>query len=206
MAARLALLQTRPALDRRYAAAADPLSLYGLPLSAVTDMGNHHAIRLQRAVLQEWKVDVPWAKAGEVTVANGGDIFKDSGLGPKIAWRAEVPAAQPWARAWTFEPGAYQIEGRATWYGTDWHGKVMANGQIYDMWDPNTTAANAYPLGSRLRVTSARTGKSIEVTVTNTGGFKYPYVVDLRLAAFRSLGLKDEEGVGSVRVEWIGRQ
>jgi hypothetical protein len=204
MSARLALLRARPALDRRYASAADPLSLYGLPMSAVTDMGSHYSIRLQRAVLQEWKVDMPWAKAGEVTVANGGDIFKDSGLGPKIATRAEMPAPQPWARAWTFEPSAYRIEGKTTWYGGDFHGNVMANGQIYDMWNPGTTASNAYPMGSRLRVTSTKTGKTVDVTVTDTGAFKYPYVVDVSLAAFRALGLRDEEYVGDVRVEWIG--
>jgi hypothetical protein len=205
MAGRLALLRARPALDRRYASAADPLSLYGLPMSAVTDMGSHYSIRLQRAVLQEWKADMPWAKAGEVTVANGGDVFKDSGLISKIAVRAEMPAPQHLAKAWTFEPGAYRMEGQASWYGGDFHGKIMAGGQIYDMWNPGITASNAYPMGSRLRVTSTKTGKTIEVTVTDTGGFKYPYIVDLSLAAFRALGLKDEEYVGGVRVEWIGR-
>ena len=37
-------------------------------------MGNHYAIRTQKTVFQQWKEDVPWAKAGEVTLANGGDI------------------------------------------------------------------------------------------------------------------------------------
>ena len=60
--------------------AADPMTFYGLPTSAVVDNGNHYAIRLQRAVIQQWKVDVPWAKAGEVTVANGGDVAKEAGM------------------------------------------------------------------------------------------------------------------------------
>ena len=37
-------------------------------------MGDHYAIRTQGAVFQQWKEDVPWAKAGEVTIANAGAI------------------------------------------------------------------------------------------------------------------------------------
>jgi hypothetical protein len=77
---RTALLDERPAIRRRYDATPDALLRFGLPTSRIEDMGNHYAVRLQRAVIQEWKVDVPWARAGETTVANGGDILKDAGL------------------------------------------------------------------------------------------------------------------------------
>lgn len=73
---RQALLNQRPALRAAYFSVGDPMLFYGLPTSEVEDMGNHYAIRLQRAVLQEWKVNVPWARAGEVTVANGGDMAR----------------------------------------------------------------------------------------------------------------------------------
>src|SRR5207248_1098944 len=56
----------------------------------VEDMGSHYAVRLQRAVIQEWKVDVPWARAGETTVANGGDIMKEAGLVPSDALEPET--------------------------------------------------------------------------------------------------------------------
>jgi spore germination protein YaaH len=79
-AMRLALLEANGAIRARYYAVADPLNQYGLPTSRVEDMGNAHVIRLQRAVIQQWKVDTPWAKAGEVTVANGGDVAKEAGM------------------------------------------------------------------------------------------------------------------------------
>jgi len=82
---RQALLGVRPALQEAYFASSDPFTLYGLPTSEVEDMGNHYAIRLQRAVLQEWKEEVPWAKEGEVTIANGGDIAKELGALPADA-------------------------------------------------------------------------------------------------------------------------
>lgn len=89
VARRQALLDARPALRRAYFAVGDPLTFYGLPTSEIIDMGNHFAIRLQRAVLQEWKEAVPWARAGEVTIANGGDIAKELGHLPAIALVAD---------------------------------------------------------------------------------------------------------------------
>ena len=70
----LALLNANPAIRERYFSACNPLLQFGLPTSKVEDMGNHYAIRTQKTVFQQWKEDVPWAKAGEVTLANGGDI------------------------------------------------------------------------------------------------------------------------------------
>lgn len=87
---RQALLDARPALHAAYFASSDPLTFFGLPTSEIQDMDNHYAIRLQRAVLQEWKEDVPWAQAGEVTIANGGDIAKELGDLPSAALQAEA--------------------------------------------------------------------------------------------------------------------
>lgn len=88
VASRLALLNANPAIKATYFAAGDPINLYGLPTSRVVDNDNHFVIRLQRAVIQQWKVAVPWAAAGQVTVANGGDVGKEAGLLPS-------PALQP---------------------------------------------------------------------------------------------------------------
>ena len=44
------------------------------------DLGPLYAIRTQRAVLQQWKEDTPWAKAGQVVIANGGDVAREAGL------------------------------------------------------------------------------------------------------------------------------
>ena len=99
VAARQALLDANPAMRSAYRAVPDPLNLYGLPTSPVVDNGNHYAIRLQRAVIQQWKVAVPWAKVGEVTVANGGEIGKETGVFPADALRPvaapTVPADRP---------------------------------------------------------------------------------------------------------------
>ena len=80
IARRIALLDAEPKLRAAYDAVADPLNAYGLPQSRVVDYDGLRAIRLQRAVLQIWTSDFPWASAGTVTVANGGDLAKQVGL------------------------------------------------------------------------------------------------------------------------------
>lgn len=112
---RQSLLASRPALQRAYFAAGDPLTFFGLPTSRVEDMGNHYAIRLQRAVLQEWKEAVPWAAAGEVTIANGGQIARDLGLLPDVALvvpdAATLRARYDWVRVEALRARAYGTEG-----------------------------------------------------------------------------------------------
>ena len=90
--------------------------------------------------------------------------------------------------------------GVATWYGASFHGQIMSDGRPYDMYDPSTTAANLYPLGTWLRVTRTTTGQSIEVQVTDHGAFRYPDIVDLSYAAFQKLA-DPAVGVISVQVE-----
>ncbi|MCL5957967.1 MAG: M1 family metallopeptidase [Chloroflexi bacterium] len=83
-----ALLEANPAIKAAYFGVNDPVNLFGLPV-AYADMGNNVTLRAQRAVIQQWKEDVPWAKAGQVTVANGGDIAKEAGLLPQEAMVVE---------------------------------------------------------------------------------------------------------------------
>ncbi|MFN8535136.1 MAG: hypothetical protein U0556_16485 [Dehalococcoidia bacterium] len=102
---RLALLDDNPAIKSRYfAALGDPIVTNGLPTSKVEDFGNSFVLRAQRVVFQQWKEDVPWAKKGDVQVANGGDVGKDGGIYPEAALVPEpagstggtpVPAAPP---------------------------------------------------------------------------------------------------------------
>jgi hypothetical protein len=88
VASHLALLDRAPAIQARYFAEPAYLDSYGLPM-AVADQGTALVVRCQRAAFQEWKQDVPWAAAGQVTVALGGDIAKEAGLVPPEAQRPQ---------------------------------------------------------------------------------------------------------------------
>jgi hypothetical protein len=80
---RLAVLDANPAIKAAFfGVVGDPVTMNGLPTSQVTDMGNNFTLRAQRVVIQQWKVAVPWAAAGQVTFALGGSIAKEAGLLP----------------------------------------------------------------------------------------------------------------------------
>jgi len=85
----LALLDAYPELASFYQAQSDPLTRFGLPLG-VKDYGTFVAVRLQRATLQLWTVDTPFAREGTVVAGNGSDLAKEVGLWPP---EATVPSA-----------------------------------------------------------------------------------------------------------------
>ncbi|HLQ36057.1 MAG TPA: M23 family metallopeptidase [Chloroflexota bacterium] len=78
--AHLALLDANKDLKAAYFSAPDPISRFGLPMSGVADTGDALMLRTQRTVFQLWKHDVPWAKAGQVTLANAGELARDAEL------------------------------------------------------------------------------------------------------------------------------
>jgi len=83
------MLDTNAAIKARYWADSDPVDHLGLPMAAA-DMGNNFVVRAQRGVFQYWKVNVPWAKQGEVTIANAGDLAKEAGLFSGLAVTPEL--------------------------------------------------------------------------------------------------------------------
>src|SRR5688500_13436581 len=98
-------------------------------------------------------------------------------------------------------PGLVQAgEGVATWYGQQYHGRRMANGQVFDMHDPTTAASREFALGTWLRVTSISSGASVEVEVRDRGSFAH--ALDLSYAAFSRIA-SPSAGIVRVRYEVI---
>jgi len=88
----------------------------------------------------------------------------------------------------------------ASWYGPGFHGKTMANAQIFDQND--LVAAHMYlPLGMKVRVTNVENGMSIEVPITDRGNFeKYDRGIDLSKQAAQVLGYQ-YSGTAKVLIE-----
>jgi hypothetical protein len=92
---RLAVLDANPAIKAAFfSVVGDPVTMNGLPTSMISDMGNNFTLRAQRVVIQQWKVAVPWAAAGQVTFALGGSIAKETGLLP-VGSAPQLCQAQP---------------------------------------------------------------------------------------------------------------
>jgi peptidoglycan lytic transglycosylase len=65
-----------------------------------------------------------------------------------------------------------------------------------------TAAHRSLPFGTRVRVTSVETGRTVTVTITDRGPFAPDRVIDLSYAAATVLGLVGR-GVGPVRLEIV---
>jgi rare lipoprotein A len=97
----------------------------------------------------------------------------------------------------------YKTEGLASWYGTDFHGRLTANGEVFDM-EAISAAHPTLPLPSYVRVTNLANKKSLIVRVNDRGPFHGNRVLDVSHKSAQLLGFKDS-GVARVKVEYIGR-
>lgn len=88
----------------------------------------------------------------------------------------------------------------ASWYGGYFHGRKTASGEIYNK-HALTAASNSHKMGTKLKVTNAKTGKSVVVKVNDTGGFaKYNRTLDLSQAAFQQIAPLGQ-GVAKVTIQ-----
>lgn len=93
----------------------------------------------------------------------------------------------------------YKEQGRASWYGTKFHGKRTSSGEPYDMYQM-TAAHKTLPLPTYVRVTRKSNGRSVVVKVNDRGPFHTGRIIDLSYAAASRLDLL-QAGSAEVEVE-----
>src|ERR1700676_4769044 len=98
---------------------------------------------------------------------------------------------------------AYRAEGIASWYGPDFHGRLTANGEIFDM-HGISAAHPTMPIPSYARVTNLTNGRSIIVRVNDRGPYARNRIIDVSIGAANALGFYGD-GLAHVRVEYVGR-
>jgi rare lipoprotein A len=94
---------------------------------------------------------------------------------------------------------AQATSGRASWYGAQFHGRKMSNGQRFDK-TKYTCASRRYPLGTMLRVDFPTKGTFVFVRVADRGPYVKGRVLDLSERAAYTLGIKPY-GVAYVEIE-----
>src|SRR5260370_11112501 len=97
----------------------------------------------------------------------------------------------------------YREEGLASWYGDDFHGRLTANGEVFDM-GSLTAAHPTLPMPCYARVTNISNGKSLIVRVNDRGPYHGNRLIDVSNKAAELLEFKGN-GVARVRVEYVGR-
>jgi peptidoglycan lytic transglycosylase len=125
-------------------------------------------------------------------VPKGGGTYR-VGKPYNVNGRTYVPA----------EDSHYRAEGIASYYGRDFHGRLTANGEVYDM-HSISAAHTTMPLPSYARVTNLRNGHSIIVRVNDRGPYARDRIVDLSIGTAKALGFHGK-GLARVRVEYVGR-
>lgn len=93
--------------------------------------------------------------------------------------------------------------GLASWYGPNFHGRLTANGEVYDQYGLSA-AHPTMPLPSYAKVTNLENGSSVTVRVNDRGPFSKNRVIDLSARAAHLLGYT-KQGVAKVKVEYAGK-
>jgi rare lipoprotein A len=125
-------------------------------------------------------------------VPKGGGTYR-VGKPYTVAGRVYIPEEDP----------DYREEGMASWYGDDFHGRLTANGEVFDM-SSLTAAHPTLPIPSYARVTNLRNGKSLIVRVNDRGPYHGNRLIDVSNKAAELLEFKSN-GVARVRVEYVAR-
>ncbi|MEJ2492956.1 MAG: septal ring lytic transglycosylase RlpA family protein [Ignavibacteriaceae bacterium] len=90
---------------------------------------------------------------------------------------------------------------KASWYGPRFHGRITANGEIYNQM-AYTAAHKSLPFGTLLRITNPRNNKSLIVRINDRGPYIPGRQLDLSKGAAEKLGVM-YSGVKKLKVEEV---
>jgi rare lipoprotein A len=139
----------------------------------------------------KWGVSAsPRITAGSNVPKGGGDY--KVGRPYKVAGRWYVPR----------EVASYDRTGVASWYGSAFHGRRTANGEVFDM-GALTAGHPTLPLPSYAYVTNLQNGRTIMVRVNDRGPYVNDRIIDLSWRSAKELGFA-ARGLARVRVRYAG--
>jgi rare lipoprotein A len=157
------------------------------------------------------------AQSPPMTVSHGKEYFPSSVYG--AASRRVIADGQPIPRGGgqylvgkpytiagrTYYPSERRTTqiGYASWYGDAFHGRLTANGEIYDR-DSFTAASPTMPLPSYVRVTNLRNNYSMIVRVNDRGPYASNRIMDVSRRVAEALDFK-RYGTTQLKVEYVGR-
>ena len=96
----------------------------------------------------------------------------------------------------------YKEDANASYYHDKFTGRKTASGAIFNN-NELTCAHKTLPFGTKLKITSVKTGKSVKVEVTDRGPFSKGKDIDLTKKAFMKIAPKRYGGHIEVNIEII---
>ncbi len=156
------------------------LSLITLTGCAQTELASHWIKNIQKPK------DVPQARQSRGTFKVGRP-YRVSGV-----WYTPV------------ESYTYDQTGVASWYGPKFHGKLTANGEVFNQNDL-TAAHPTLQMPSLVKVTNLDNGRSLVLRINDRGPFKRGRIIDVSKRGAELLGFKNN-GTARVRVQVLPRE
>lgn len=92
--------------------------------------------------------------------------------------------------------------GEASWYGPDFHGRLTANGEKYDM-NGLTAAHRTLPFNTEVLVENLDNGKTVQVRINDRGPFAKDRIIDLSKGAATQVEMIGP-GTARVRIYIVG--
>jgi rare lipoprotein A len=143
-------------------------------------------------------IDPRYGVAASPRVVAEGEVVPKGG-GNYMVGKPYVIAGQ------TYYPSerSYAAVGLASYYGTAFHGRRTANGEVFDR-QSISAAHPTMPLPSYARVTNLRNHSSIIVRVNDRGPYHPGRIMDVSQRVAEALDFR-RVGTTKVKVEYIGR-
>jgi rare lipoprotein A len=101
----------------------------------------------------------------------------------------------------TYSKHKKTYKGVASWYGPNFHGKLTANGEVYDQYGV-TAAHKELPLNTIARVTNLDNDKSIILRINDRGPYAKNRILDCSYGAAKKLDFLNQ-GTANVKIEII---
>ena len=101
----------------------------------------------------------------------------------------------------SFKKSKKVYKGISSFYGPKFHGKLTANGEIFDMYGVSA-AHKEFPFNTIVRVTNENNGKSLIVRINDRGPYIDGRILDCSWGAAKKLGFL-ADGIAPVKIEVI---
>ena len=99
----------------------------------------------------------------------------------------------------SFKKSKKVYKGISSYYGPKFHGKLTANGEIFDMYGVSA-AHKEFPFNTVVRVTNEKNGKSLLIRINDRGPYIAGRILDCSFGAAKKLGFVGE-GTAKVKIE-----
>lgn len=177
-----------------------PFSL-GLKLASVAAVGLlvANCSSAQKVASSRGGVDPKYGVAASPKVVADGDPVPKGG-GREMVGKPYVVAGRLYTPR---EMNNYSAVGTASWYGPSFHGRMTANGEVFDRMSISA-AHPTMPLPSYVRVTNMANGHSIIARVNDRGPYHGNRLIDVSQRVAEALSFK-HLGTARVKVDYLTR-